>query len=300
MTLPPGSLNSRLDTMRSGITLALIPLFALSAVTFAAPAIAAEPGTQVPVSSLLSEVSTAADSAATYDRALFDHWIDADGDGCDTRQEVLIAESTVPVQMGSGCTVTSGKWESWYDGATWTAPSDVDIDHFVPLGEAWRSGAAAWTADRRTSFANDLGLAVGLEAVTDNVNQSKGDRDPANWMPPAAGADCRYVTDWVVVKYRWNLTVDATERAALNSTLSGSCGSALVTAPAKGGTGTSTQPPTDPAQPANPGDTRNCGDFSTWADAQNWHDTYYPYYGDVARLDSNGDGTVCESLPGAP
>ncbi|MDH6235565.1 HNH endonuclease family protein [Cryobacterium sp. CG_9.6] len=300
--------------MRSRLALALIPLVAFSAVTVAAPAIAAEPGSQVSVSSLLSEVATASDSTATYDRSLFQHWIDADGDGCDTRQEVLILESTVPVQLGSGCSVTSGKWESWYDGATWTVPSDVDIDHFVPLGEAWRSGADTWSAEQRKAFANDLGLDVGLEAVTDNVNQSKGDRDPANWMPPLAGVECRYVTDWVVVKYRWDLTVDATERAALDNTLNGTCGSALVTVPAKGGPATSTTPTTeptptptptptqtaDPSAPANPGDTKNCGDFAIWTDAQAWYDTYYPYYGDVARLDSNGDGVVCESLPGAP
>lgn len=280
--------------MRSLFALALVPVFALSAVTFAIPAVAAEPGGQVPVSDLFSQLVTSADSTASYDRSLFQHWIDADGDGCDTREEVLIAESTVPVQMGSGCTVTSGRWDSWYDGASWTLPSDVDVDHFVPLGEAWRSGADTWTADERRSYANDLGLDVGLEAVTDNVNQSKGDRDPAEWMPPQAGVECRYVSDWVVVKYRWDLSMDTTERDALAGMLAGSCGSTTVTVPAKGGSGGAGQPP------ANPGNTKNCGDFSTWSDAQDWYDTYYPYYGDVARLDSNGDGTVCESLPGAP
>ena len=127
--------------MRSALTLALIPVLALSAVTFAAPAVAAEPSGQVAISELLAELVTASPSTKTYERSLFVHWIDADGDGCDTRQEVLIAESRVSVEMGSGCTVVSGQWYSWYDGATWTNPSDVDIDHFVPLGEAWRSGA---------------------------------------------------------------------------------------------------------------------------------------------------------------
>jgi len=197
--------------------------------------IAAEPGAQVAVSDLFSELVTTTDSTATYDRSLFQHWVDADGDGCDTRQEVLIAESTVPVTMASsGCSVTSGKWDSWYDGASWTAPSDVDIDHFVPLSEAWRSGANAWTAAERRAFANDLGLDVGLEAVTDNVNQSKGDRDPAVWMPPLAGVECRYVSDWVVVKYRWDLSMDTTERDAIAGYLAGSCGSSTVTVPAKG------------------------------------------------------------------
>ena len=220
--------------MRSIFALALVPIFAFSAVTLTAPAEAAEPVGQVAVSDLFSELVTSADSTATYDRALFQHWVDADSDGCDTRQEVLIAESTVPVQMGSGCTVTSGKWDSWYDEASWTLPADVDIDHFVPLGEAWRSGADTWTADQRRDYANDLGLDVGLVAVTDNVNQSKGDRDPAEWMPPLAGVECRYVSDWVVVKYRWDLSIDTTERDALAGMLAGTCGSTTVTVPAKG------------------------------------------------------------------
>ncbi|MDG2027646.1 MAG: S-layer homology domain-containing protein [Acidimicrobiales bacterium] len=52
--------------------------------------------------------------------------------------------------------------------------------------------------------------------------------------------------------------------------------------------------------PPNPGDTKNCGDFSTYAEAKAWFDTYYPHYGDVAKLDGNGDLIPCESLPGAP
>ncbi len=220
--------------MRPALTLTLIPILALSATSFAAPAVAAEPSAQVAISELLAELFTAAPSTAVYDRALFVHWIDADGDGCDTRQEVLIEESRVPVVMGSGCTVVSGEWYSWYDGATWTNPSDVDIDHFVPLSEGWKSGANSWAADRRRAFANDLGLDTALEAVTDNVNQSKGDRDPAAWLPPLAAVHCEYASDWVLMKYRWDLSVDTTELSALNEIISGECASTLVTVPSKG------------------------------------------------------------------
>ncbi len=52
--------------------------------------------------------------------------------------------------------------------------------------------------------------------------------------------------------------------------------------------------------PPNPGDTKNCGDFATYAEAKAWFDTYFPYYGDVAKLDNNSDGRPCESLPGGP
>ena len=63
------------------------------------------------------------------------------------------------------------------------------------------------------------------------------------------------------------------------------------------------QPPAPnpgPSQPGNPGDTKNCSDFRNYAEAKSWFDTYYPYYGDIAKLDGNNDGIPCESLTGAP
>jgi endonuclease YncB( thermonuclease family) len=59
-----------------------------------------------------------------------------------------------------------------------------------------------------------------------------------------------------------------------------------------------TQPSTLGRPPTNPGDTKNCADFHTYAEAKSWYDTYFPYYGDVAKLDGNRDGIPCESLPG--
>ena len=53
------------------------------------------------------------------------------------------------------------------------------------------------------------------------------------------------------------------------------------------------------AAPAKPED-RNCSDFANWAEAKQFFDTYYPYYGDVARLDGDGDGIPCEALSGSP
>ena len=64
----------------------------------------------------------------------------------------------------------------------------------------------------------------------------------------------------------------------------------------------STIPPVtvaDGKAPAKPED-RNCGDFANWAEAKQFYDTYYPYYGDVAHLDGDGDGIPCESLSGSP
>ena len=160
--------------------------------------------------------------ALRYDRGKFAHWTDANGDGCDTRQAVLISESRVRATRSRDCTVSSGRWLSMYDERRWTNPSDVDVDHVVALGEAWRSGAHNWSGTTRRRFANDLKFRPSLRAVTDNVNQSKGDRDPADWMP--SEARCRYVIAWVQVKYRWRLKANAAERAEIASRLSGSCG----------------------------------------------------------------------------
>ena len=67
-----------------------------------------------------------------------------------------------------------------------------------------------------------------------------------------------------------------------------------VTAIANQRTDTRTTTTTQPAVPVNPGDTKNCGDFATYAQAKAWFDTYYPHYGDIAKLDQDGDRIPCE------
>ena len=151
-----------------------------------------------------------------YDRDKFRHWVDANGDCQDTRDEVLDVESLTEV---SGCDITSGEWRSYYDGEVWTDSSDVDIDHMVALAEAWDSGARRWTARTRKRYANDLRDPRPLVAVTDDVNQSKSDQDPADWLPELAR--CRYVREWVATKIRWRLTVDRPEKQALRNRAEG-------------------------------------------------------------------------------
>ncbi|WP_308441869.1 HNH endonuclease family protein [Planotetraspora phitsanulokensis] len=186
----------------------------------AGPASATPPG--IPSASTakseLAGLTVAAEShASTYDRSLFPHWITISG-ACDTRETVLKRDGT-SVVTNSSCAATSGRWYSPYDGATWTAASDVDIDHMVPLAEAWQSGAWNWTTSRRQAFANDLSRPQ-LWAVTDNVNQSKGDQDPATWKPSLTSFRCTYARAWVQVKYTYGLSVDSAEKSALSSMLS--------------------------------------------------------------------------------
>ncbi|WP_241562016.1 HNH endonuclease family protein [Streptomyces hoynatensis] len=170
----------------------------------------------------LAELATAPEgSMAGYARERFPHWITTDG--CTTRQWVLRRDGE-GVEVDEDCRPTSGTWHSPYDGATLDAPSEVDIDHVVPLAESWRSGAAGWTEDRRRSFANDLENPQ-LIAVSAAANRSKGDQDPADWQPVEESYHCTYAAMWIDVKYEWGLTVDEEERAALQDML-GACGPA--------------------------------------------------------------------------
>ena len=178
----------------------------------------------------LAKVRISPEYTVGYDRDLFPHWKDLDGDGCDTRKEVLIRDSRSAAVVGSSCTVTTGNWYSPYDGATWTNPSDVDIDHVVALNEAWQSGAYAWTTQQRTNYANDLTDSRTLLAVTDSVNQSKSDKDPTQWLPPLVEYRCAYLANWVSVKVRWSLTMDEAEHAAVKTALAG-CGSVVGASP---------------------------------------------------------------------
>jgi hypothetical protein len=180
-----------------------------------------------PLARAVSDLPTAGEVRTGYARDKFRHWVDADGDGCSTRKEVLIIEADDPVSVGSGCALTGGRWYSYYDRVSWTDSARIDIDHLVPLAEAWDSGARSWTAGVRRAFANDLGDVRSLVGVTDSVNQAKGDKDPQQWLP--AHGRCRYVREWVAVKHRWRLTVDRAEKAALSSLASGCTGRITVT-----------------------------------------------------------------------
>ncbi|KAI0198437.1 hypothetical protein F4808DRAFT_435806 [Astrocystis sublimbata] len=160
-------------------------------------------------------VSTNADDGQ-YERDLFPTWITITGT-CNTREFVLKRDGD-NVVVGSDCYPTSGTWRSPYDTGVWTAPADVDIDHMVPLKNAWISGANKWTTAKRQMYANDVERPQ-LWAVTDNVNQSKGDKSPDQWKPPLASFHCTYARSWIQVKAYWELSVTAAEKSALGGML---------------------------------------------------------------------------------
>jgi hypothetical protein len=205
---------------------------ALLALPLTSPAAAAPTLVVLPLADAVAALPAANESRDGYSRDKFRHWVDADRDSCNTRMEVLLAESLVEPTVEAGCRVTAGEWLSYYDGVTVTVPSGLDIDHMVPLAEAWDSGASAWTAQRREAYANDLDAERSLVAVTARTNRSKADQDPAEWLPSAASAHCTYTVDWVGTKLRWGLTVDDTERAALAQLADGCTGEIVEYEPA--------------------------------------------------------------------
>ena len=199
--------------------LAAVLLATLLQLCLVSPAGATPPGipSAATARTELATLTVAASThTTTYDRDLFPTWDTISGT-CNTRETVLKRDGT-SVVVNSACTATAGKWYSPYDGATWTAASDVDIDHMVPLKNAWISGAWAWTTAKRESFANDLNDPQ-LWAVTDNVNQSKSDKSPDAWKPPLTSYHCVYARAWVRVKYVWSLTVTSAEKSAVTSML---------------------------------------------------------------------------------
>lgn len=198
---------------------------------------------------LLAEINVVAEPYRTgYSRDLFTHWVDADGDGCDTRREVLVAEALVTPK---NCFSDTGSWFSIYDSVTTKNAQKFDVDHVVALAEAWDSGAATWTASRREAFANDLDSPWSLVAVTASSNRTKSDKDISNWKPTKKAGRCFLATATVITKWRWSLSVDQMEFATLKAELA-NCPSTQHALPS--------QLETPPSLPVKPGKVRTTAD----------------------------------------
>jgi hypothetical protein len=261
---------------------------------------AASPGANLTLLELLALLRVAPERRVGYDRDLFPTWTDADGDGCNTRREVLIDESLTPVTVGSGCSLSNGTWYSVYDGRTFTDITGVTIDHVVALAEAWDSGASGWNAQRLEAFANDLGVPWTLIGVSEPSNSAKSDQDPADWLPPNDADRCSFIGDWLAIKVRWSLSVDQREHDALAGLAAACPGTTrpvvLATAAGQGLGGfatpqASTAGNCDPAYPSvcipPPPPDLDCADipFRRF--------TVLPP--DPHHFDGDGDGNGCES-----
>ena len=160
-------------------------------------------------------------SPLTYDRKQFGNWIDADGDCQNTRQEVLIEESRIPVTFKTArqCWVIAGEWHDPYTGRVFADPSLLDVDHVVPLKEAFDSGANHWSGEKMKQYFNDLTNTDHLIAVYRGTNRSKGARDPAHWLPPNKEYHQEYVTIWLEIKKAWKLSLDPEEAKVIQQIL---------------------------------------------------------------------------------
>lgn len=171
------------------------------------------------LSSLFALSCSSAEAATnTYSRDKFgkNGWLDVDHDCQNTRAEMLIATSLVPVTFTTGkhCFVSRGLWVDYYGQTLERDAYTLDIDHVVPLAEAWRSGASDWTQEQREDFANDPRELVVTLSTT---NRTKSDHRPDAWLPSNPVAKCVYMKQWLEVKTNWNLSMVDAERVVVES-----------------------------------------------------------------------------------
>lgn len=198
----------------------LIAIVALVGLTMQANALPPGIPSASAATTQLGELTVAPDGSMTgYARDKFPTWINIEGN-CDTREEVLKRDGD-GITVGNDCQPTAGDWVSPYNGTTITVSSKVQIDHIVPLGDAWRTGASAWTTAQRQAFANDLSDPQ-LLAVDASDNESKGDRSPDQWKPPSQSFWCTYAEMYTHIKFVFELTVTSAEQSALSDML-GTC-----------------------------------------------------------------------------
>jgi len=135
-----------------------------------------------------------------------------------TRGKLLERESMVPVKYRpNGCTVESGKWYEPYSGTIQTQASVLQIDHVVPLKNAYISGAWKWDDNTRCGYANFMANKFHLVISDARENMRKGDRTPAGYMPPNEEYACEYIKNWLQVKLIWGLILNPEEAAAIDS-----------------------------------------------------------------------------------
>lgn len=178
-------------------------------------------------------------------------WLDVDHNGCDTRNDMLARDLTATTLSGP-CRVLSGSLADPYTGKTIsfvrgnTTSTAVQIDHLVPLMNAWETGAQQLTHEQRVAFANDP---INLLAVDGPTNSKKGAGDAATWLPAQKSFRCEYVARQVSVKATYGLWVTTPERDAIANVLSACPDQPALTSPF---TPAPPPPPPPPAPVAPP------------------------------------------------
>jgi hypothetical protein len=160
----------------------------------------------------LAGLEVAPRRGAGYDRELFGDWTDADGDGLDTREEILERD----LERGA---LRPGPYTGRRVVFDSEDPASIHIDHVRALGDAWEGGADEWSSAQRRAYANDF---TNLLAVDGGTNMSKSDDSPAEWRPDNRGAWCLYSVIYVETSHRYQLTITRADQTALAELL-GAC-----------------------------------------------------------------------------
>ena len=156
-----------------------------------------------------------------YRKAFYDNW-GMTASGCNTREAILARDLKDVVYKSNSCKVESGTLEDPYTGKTihFTRGQDtssaVQIDHVVALSNAWASGAALLTKEKRYEVSQDP---LNLLAVDGPANQEKSDQAADTWLPSNEGFKCQYVARQISVKYKYKLWVTPAEKLAMQKVL---------------------------------------------------------------------------------
>lgn len=237
-----------------------------------------------------------------YDRSLYKHWVDADSDCQDTRQEVLNEENLLG--QTDDCSITNGQWYDPFSDSTFTDPSLLDIDHLIPLAEAHRSGGYAWTSDEREAFANDLENQDALIAVWLSQNRSKSDRDPSEWLPKNESYHQEYAVKWSSIKVKYGLSADTAELRVLRELVGADSTKLGVVFPNEAEevecTGSDiTLSSMSMVSSSSESEFGECGSKTTCGEMTSCDEAiFFLEQCGVNRLDGDGDGTPCETVCG--
>lgn len=152
--------------------------------------------------------------SSRYSRSEWKHWIDADGNCLNTRNELLRQRSLSPVKFNkNGCLVKKGLWKDYYFPEILSLSSQIDVDHLVPLKHAHISGGGSWSRAKKQMFANDL---ENLVITNKKYNRQKGAKSIDQWLPLNKSFACKYVKDWKFIKKKYSLTIFPAEVKTIN------------------------------------------------------------------------------------
>lgn len=159
-----------------------------------------------------------------YVRSSFGDWADPDGNGCDTRNDILNRDLKAITYKYSNddCVVMTGVLVDPYSGLKIDflrgvgTSNLVQIDHVVAVSDAWQKGAFQWGSATKVAFYNDP---LNLLAVQGRLNSQKGDGDAATWLPPLKSYRCAYVSRQIAVKAKYSIWVTAAEKTAMKNIL---------------------------------------------------------------------------------